>query len=293
MKKFLVVLVLSVFLVFNYSYGVTDWLQGTSTDSIQGTDSPSDIDTLLANYATDPLDRLLSHYIYGCTLTRASTSTVTVGIGEVVCLNAADTIHRFRKNTATVTVTMPDDLDTGSEEASTWYEIYAVADADATTFTCKLVKQGNTPTGITYYRYLGSVYNDSGNNLLNFTWYGKGATILTMWDLPIEITSTLSTGAWSSATSCATGVPSKTTCAIFGLSETENSSSEDAGLWIRPNGTTWNTNSANGLAGSSSESGEISCQRLCLTDSSQQIQYYNRAGDDATSITIEGYYITR
>ena len=77
----------------------------------------------------------------------------------------------MRRNTAAVTITLPtagasgDSLDTGNAAASTWYYVYAVADADATTFTGVCSASSTTPTGDTYFRYLGRFYNNASDNI--------------------------------------------------------------------------------------------------------------------------------
>ena len=70
----------------------------------------------------------------------------------------------MRQNTANTTVTWAD-IDTGAEAASTTYYVYAVADADATTATFMVSANSSTPTGATYYKKIGSFYNDSSSNI--------------------------------------------------------------------------------------------------------------------------------
>lgn len=157
------------------------WKEGTDADVVVGTASPSDIDTLLESNAFNPLDRLLDKYIYGCGLSYTSATTVTIAIGQVVCENSSG-VHRFRENTSTTTVDISTSdvggLDTGSEAASTWYYIYAVADADATTFTAIISASSSAPTNASalYYRIIGRFYNDSSSNIRNWTvenWGGE------------------------------------------------------------------------------------------------------------------------
>ena len=70
----------------------------------------------------------------------------------------------MRQNTTATTVTWAD-IDTGAEAASTTYYVYAVADADATTATFMISANSSTPTGATYYKRIGSFYNDSSSNI--------------------------------------------------------------------------------------------------------------------------------
>jgi hypothetical protein len=141
------------------SFGLSEWLKNEPA----GTRSVSDID----DYVTannEAIDRLMTHGRFGCQLTYASVSTLTVGIGSVVCSNSAGTVRRTRSNSSTTTVNW-DNIDTGAEEASTTYYVYAVADADAATFTIKISKSSSAPTGVTYYFKLGSFYKNSGSDI--------------------------------------------------------------------------------------------------------------------------------
>jgi hypothetical protein len=138
-----------------------------------GTDDRSDIDTIIQvnNEATD---RLLSNYRRGASISYSSEAQITVDVGEVVCSNAAGTVRKFRANTTVTTVTWAD-IDTGSEANSTTYYVYAVADADATTATFKISASSTTPTGATYYKRLGSFYNNSSGNIESITNDGEVA----------------------------------------------------------------------------------------------------------------------
>ena len=158
MKKILLVLLMILAFTFN-AYAVDNW------DKTQpaGTASAADIDALIiAN--NNSVDRLFSNYRSGCKLTYASASTITVGTGTIICNNSAGTVRRLRANSSTVTMAWSD-IDTSSEAASTTYYVYAVGDTDAATFTVKLSTNATSPTGITYYKRLGSFYNNASSNI--------------------------------------------------------------------------------------------------------------------------------
>lgn len=138
-----------------------EWMRGTGDDALQGSTNASLIDDYVTAYLQDPLDRLLSRYRRGCRIDYASTTTVTVGIGEIVCSNSGDTIHKMRKNTSAITLSTAADLDTGSVAASSTYYVHAVADADATTFTGIISLSATAPTGVTYFKKLGSFKTDA------------------------------------------------------------------------------------------------------------------------------------
>lgn len=292
MKK-LIIGLLCLMLLSGNCHAINDWYQGDGTAPIQGTDNVSDIDANSKNYAFDPLDKILSHHIWGCTLSYTSDDVITISAGEVVCSNGAGTIRRMRKNTSTTTVDFTGagvgGIDSGSaRDDSSWFDIYAVADANATTFTAIAATQGTALSDVTYYRYIGSVYNNASDNILKFYWIGSGVNPLIMWDVPVTITSTLSIGAWSSALSCSTGMPSSSTCAIFGVRSYHSGS--QAGIYLRPNAATWSTTDySDGRFGTGNAAGQMTM----LTDSSQRIQYYNDTEDSLTTIKVLGFYISR
>ncbi len=158
MKRFLLVLVLLA-VCAQPGFCIDEW---DSSDPA-GTESPSDLDTIIQTN-NGVLDRMLADYKSGCKLEYVSTATFYVKAGGVVCSNEAGTTNRIRRNTANTTVTWAD-IDIGSEAVSTTYYVYAVADADATTFTVKISTSATKPNGVTYYRRLGTFYNNSSGNI--------------------------------------------------------------------------------------------------------------------------------
>lgn len=125
----------------------------------------NDIDTNLTNYVINPSDRLLSNYRNGMALAYSSASALTVSAGEVMVSNSAGTIRLMMNNTSSASVSFSD-LDTGSEASSTTYYVYAVAATTASeTATFKISASGTAPSGVTYYKKLGSFYNDSSSNI--------------------------------------------------------------------------------------------------------------------------------
>ena len=164
MRKILLaigILLLSV----SIALAATQWRNGTGANTILGDEQGADIDSASYNNIVKPLDTMLSKYREGCEITYLSASTLTVGDGQVMLSNADGSIRLMQSNTSNTTVTWSD-LDTGSEAASTTYYIYAyqatVGDSD---FDVAISASSSTPSGITYYRRLGSFYNDSDSNI--------------------------------------------------------------------------------------------------------------------------------
>lgn len=97
-------------------------------------------------------------------LSYVGVGTVRASAGIVLCENAVGTIRKLRRNTATVDITFAD-LDTGSEQPSTKYYVYAVADATATTVTFKISTSPTAPTGVTTFKLIGWFFNDASSNI--------------------------------------------------------------------------------------------------------------------------------
>ena len=118
----------------------------------------------------EAIDRLLTNYRQGVKIIYSSAAAVKVEDGEIVCSNSGGTIRRFRKNTtALTTVDFDNNLDTGLEAASTKYYVYAVADTDIEGFTFKISEDAVSPDGATYFKKLGSFYNDSDSDITLIT----------------------------------------------------------------------------------------------------------------------------
>jgi hypothetical protein len=112
---------------------------------------------------SESLKGLLIGYRRGCNVEYKGVADLYVRLGEICIPDASGNI-RLRRNTTDKTVTWAM-IDTGAEEASTTYYLYAVADASATTFTVVISKSATTPTGATFYKLLGSFYNDASSNI--------------------------------------------------------------------------------------------------------------------------------
>lgn len=126
----------------------------------------SDIDYWVATVNNVALDTLVRDYRVDCTLLYSSVSTLNVLAGEIAIPNSDGSDVNWRRNTSTTAVTWAN-IDTGSEANSTQYYVYAVADADATTFTVMISTSATTPTGATNYRRIGYFYNNSSGNIVS------------------------------------------------------------------------------------------------------------------------------
>ena len=110
------------------------------------------------------LDRLLADY-NRMTISYSSATTAVISAGAVTVSNSGGTIRLFLRNTSATNVTFAN-IDTGGEEGSTTYYIYAIAaTAVSETATFKISKNATTPASTTYYKRIGSFVNDGSSNI--------------------------------------------------------------------------------------------------------------------------------
>jgi len=165
-KLFCFILMMSLF--FSVCYGAEAWRNGTGEESVLGSENASSLDDAIYDNIVLPLDTLLSNYQEGCKISYASTSTISVGAGEIAVSNSGGTIRLMLKNAAATTVTFADDMDTGNEAGSTTYYLWAFQETTSDTdFDVCISTSSSTPSGKTYYARLGSFYNDSSSNIVN------------------------------------------------------------------------------------------------------------------------------
>jgi len=152
--------------------------------------------------------------------------------------------------------------------------------------------------GSKYWRLIGQVKVNASNKTLAQSWYGSSENVKIMWNIPQLMSTTLSLGVWTDGSTlakgdCSTLIPATSNLAVFGLYSFQNITG--AGVWIRPNGSTWSINEANGATNVTGGgiSYAVSGQRLCATDSSQKINYYCYPADTAVTISVEGYEFDR
>jgi len=216
MKKYLII---GLLLISQVCYGASEWAKIEP----QGGRWAEDIDKYI-QVNNEALDRLLSNY-QTCFLRYLSTASLTVTAGEVVCTNSAETLRKFRRNISATTVTWSN-LDVGSEGSSTQYYVYAVADADATTFTVKITSTTAPPTGVTYFKRIGSFYNNASGDMEQVS---DGLKMkMVMGTGTIAHGETIPLPAGYAATECKWSVSVNSIKADYGLSEALTSCSVDA-----------------------------------------------------------------
>lgn len=165
MKKLLLGVFLSLLLVC-FCQGKVYCAQGWDITKPAGTSNASDLDARIIENNT-ALDLMLSTYRSGVNLSYASASTITIGAGGIMVSNSAGTTRLMAANTSAITGTWAM-IDTGAEANATTYYVYAICSAVTdTTFTVKISTNSATPSVGTYYKRLGSFYNDASGNITN------------------------------------------------------------------------------------------------------------------------------
>jgi hypothetical protein len=157
MKKIISVLLMLV--LVSPVWAADEWLktrpEATDTRVAWPTDNQ-------ANNAA--IDRLLANYREGMTISYSSAAAVSVSAGEITCSDTAGDVRKMRKNPSATSVGWAD-IDTLAEGASETFYLFANCDADAATATFKISRSSTAPTGITYYKRIGSFYNDASSNI--------------------------------------------------------------------------------------------------------------------------------
>lgn len=162
MKELFIGFLISLF-ILSQGYCAVGWLKTKPA----GTTSPADLDTNITEN-NNALDLALSGYAGGCKISYSTVAQLTVGAGGVVVSDSTGATRLMLANTAATTVTWSNIESGGSEAASTTYYVYAVGSATTdTVFTVTISTSSTTPTGVTYYKRLGSFYNDSSSNIIN------------------------------------------------------------------------------------------------------------------------------
>lgn len=284
-KKICVVLMISFLFGINV-YAVDNWTKASPA----GTDSPSDIDDKIqAN--NNCLDRLLNRYKRGCDVVYGSSTTITVSTGNITTHNAADPDIEMREVDSAVTVTMATDIDTAPEANDTWYYVYLDGDTAETGISSGVFSlSSSAPTGVTSYRLVGAVRNDSSGDFMKT--YRNGSTVF--YSDPPVATTTESEAAWTTldlSDYVPAGVSNQVILGIYGQS---TSGSNNIYALVRPYGSSWSYTDV-GLrfydqtSDASTEECAFGNQATVYVDSSSRIEYYTYSCDSDFEIIVIGW----
>jgi hypothetical protein len=160
MKKLLILFLFIPSLAF-----ASQWRNGNGGETPSGSTGFNDIDEVIDGRIVQPLDSLLANYRSGVKIKYNSASQLTLTAGEVTVSNSDGSVRLMLSNSGDTTVTWSD-IDTGSEASNTTYYVYAVATSTSqTTISFKISTSSTSPSGITYYKKLGSFLNDSSSDI--------------------------------------------------------------------------------------------------------------------------------
>lgn len=155
MKRFILLLILFI--------ATPVLAQQWDIDEPAGSQSVSDIDTLIINNNTGVERRVADEH--PISIKYNSASQITASTGVVTVSNSDGSVRLMLRNTSTTTITWSD-IDTGAEASSTTYYVYAIATATSDeTATFKISTSSSAPSGITYYKKIGSFFNNSSSNI--------------------------------------------------------------------------------------------------------------------------------
>ncbi len=158
LKKMIIVCVM--LLMVSSGYCSNQWRQGLGQDTVLGTISPSDLDTITFEDIVDPLERMFATYREGCEVVFNTTDAFKVKPGSIMVSNLAGSIRLMLANTSEVDVTWAD-IDTGAEANDTYFIYVGTSTATDATFSVKISVDNATPTNMTYFKRIGWLRNDS------------------------------------------------------------------------------------------------------------------------------------
>jgi hypothetical protein len=132
-------------------------------------------------------------------LSMSHVNVTTVGIGTGSCTDSTNSVyidHTGSQFSIAITNSGINGLDAGSEADSKWYAVYIVSGTSGVGGLLSL--KGNSPTmpsGFTYERRIGWVYNHSDSDLQNFVQGGYGREREYFWrETPADFTNVLTNG---------------------------------------------------------------------------------------------------
>jgi hypothetical protein len=228
---------------------------------------------------------LSTGHVNGAQLTRPTAATVSIAAGQVRDDVDETNIRWASPLTVDLTASGAGGLDTGSEAASTWYDVYAIEGTSAPAGL--FVVSGGAPVlpvGYTQKRLIGKVRNDGSSNLIDFSQQGSGTSRIYLWLSSESSRAVLTAGAAGAPTSvdCSTLCPPSTDHII--LTAKNISSTQPLSLYQTTGGAVLETFATSAGGGSSPVTRE-----LHFPVSSQAIAYsYPAAGGDA-DIFVRGF----
>ncbi len=207
-------------------------------------------------------------------------TAATIEITAGRCRSDDDTFDLVVGSPITVDITVSGvgGLDTGSEAASTWYDVYVIGDL-AGAVDGLLVVQGDVPVVFgshPFKRRVGVARNDGSSNFLAFQQSGKARLRVYNWLLSTAVTTVLSGG-------------SATTPTVVALGSLVSPTSQSAFIGVLQGGGTI-VDIHQTVAGPPLYNVDDDVAFIAPTDASQQIAYSNQGGGGSVDILVHGFF---
>lgn len=243
-------------------------------------------------------------YIQGAIIERVATDQVKAQSGVI---EIGGTFYTRNSYSTTLDLDTAGDWVEGSSQRGTnkWVYVYAYNDTGSS-WDIKLWLQppqyANTGSddssdkiyrsnsGV-WYRCLGQVrLNATGSGEI-VVFYQRGNQII--YDVPIQVATTASAGAWIADVSCSIAIPATSQLARFGVYSGDDVVGNTVAIWLRPGDSPAGSTATSDGVYISSNGGTndyVGGELMCATNSAQEISYYQNAGDNSLSITVKAYY---
>ena len=258
--------------------------------------SASSVDVLAASVGHGmlcPHEALVAYY--------ATASAVTITANSVVLEDSNGKAKRFDSLSETLTISSTgangrDVLDnSGNEQASVWYHLFAIGKADGTldVFASQVGFPGSAtsiytrlPSGYTHAGYIGALYNDSSSDIVDF--YQRGNCVGSF-----DSTNTLSAGTASTYTaiSLASKVPVTARSVLIDIRADASTSTASVSAVFASDGSGTSAQYSFVVAqsGGTSSAGMLTrCSGELVMSTPQQIKYWSASGSEST-LNITGW----
>ena len=143
------------------------------------------------------------NFVNNAQLSFYTVETVTIDLGSCSDVDNAALINITSSINVAITGSGANGLDTGTEANNTWYAVFVISGTNGVAGLLSTSDSSPTmPSGFTFRRRLGWVYNHSDGNLQDFKMTGKGRKRTTWWnETPANYTKVLdngvSNGSWA------------------------------------------------------------------------------------------------
>ena len=96
-------------------------------------------------------------------ITRIDNDTIEIEAKSIVMFDGNNYV--IKRNSSTFQITLSANLDTGSEANSTFYNVWLTGDGVSTTYSAVFSLSASAPTGFTYFKLIGRIFNDGSGNI--------------------------------------------------------------------------------------------------------------------------------